>query len=85
MPIYEYSCEDCLEQTSILFKSIDDNKTPICRTCRGDNMTRMISSVAVLHSSQDLHRQFDSMANYRDSIDDKDPFDGKGDYFTENL
>ena len=85
MPIYEYSCKDCSEKTSILFKSLDENKNPICGSCNSANMERMISSVAVLHSSQDLHRQYDSMASYRDSIDEKDPFDGKGDYLKENL
>ena len=85
MPIYEYSCDECFEQTSIFFKTLGDPKKPICGSCGGLSVKRVISNIAILHSSQDLHRQYDSMARYRDSIDENDPFDGKGDYLVDNL
>tara|TARA_B100000686_G_scaffold306094_1_gene345209 strand:+ start:276 stop:533 length:258 start_codon:yes stop_codon:yes gene_type:complete len=85
MPIYEYSCDECFELTSIFFKTLSDTKKPSCASCGGGAVKRVISNIAILHSSQDLYRQYDSMARYRDSIDEKDPFDGKGDYLADNL
>ena len=86
MPIYEYICKDCYEEVSILVRSLNSEIDLKCKSCGTSNLDRVISQVAVLHSSQDLHREFDSMAKYRDSTDDgTDPFNGKGDYLADNL
>lgn len=53
MPIYEYRCQDCRRRVSLFFRSfraIPDK--PACPRCRGTNLTRLMSRVAVLRSEE---------------------------------
>jgi putative FmdB family regulatory protein len=46
MPIYEYQCPKCGQQTEILHQS-QERKRPVCREC-GGRMKKMISSSAFI-------------------------------------
>ena len=52
MPIYEYRCQGCQAESSIRFSSIAQAaaSTPVCPTCGGEHLTRLISNVAIARS-----------------------------------
>jgi putative FmdB family regulatory protein len=54
MPIYEYRCEDCKRRVTVLLRSFSeaDRATPQCPHCQGENLSRLISRVAVLRSEE---------------------------------
>lgn len=86
MPIYEYRCQDCRKVSSIFVRSVSSTVEPSCQHCNGQSLDRLISRVAVLRSAQEIYNDYDRMS-WVDDIDDggDDPFDGRGDYLTENL
>ena len=53
MPIYEYYCHTCQKPISIYFSSVAQAETraPVCGDCAGENLTRLISNVAVARSN----------------------------------
>jgi putative FmdB family regulatory protein len=53
MPIYEYQCNDCRRRVSLLWRSFDDAATrePICPSCGGKELTRLMSRVSVARST----------------------------------
>jgi putative FmdB family regulatory protein len=53
MPIYEYNCLDCQEQVSLLFRSFAEVETrpAVCPHCGGSHLERVVSKVAVVHTS----------------------------------
>lgn len=53
MPIYEYRCQDCRRRVSLFFRSFSAiPEEPACPRCRGTNLTRLMSRVAVLRSEE---------------------------------
>lgn len=50
MPIYEYRCADCGRRTSIFTRSMNDELNPVCARCGSENMSRLVSRVAVVRS-----------------------------------
>jgi putative FmdB family regulatory protein len=62
MPIYEYTCNDCKRRVSLLWRSFADaeSRAAICPRCGGNNLTRLISRVAVVRSE----------GSYRDDLSD---------------
>ena len=52
MPIYEYSCDSCKNVTSIFLKNISSKADPICSSCNGSNLKRIISGFAYHRSIQ---------------------------------
>jgi len=54
MPIYEYRCTDCRRRVSIFWRKLADIETqrPECPSCRGHNLVRLVSRVAVLRSEE---------------------------------
>jgi len=53
MPIYEYRCLDCRRRVSRFFRSfaaIEDE--PACPHCGGENLSRLISRVAIVRSEE---------------------------------
>ena len=52
MPIYEYSCSACNHKTSVFLRSMSSQADPICDSCGGSNLTRIISGFAYHRSSQ---------------------------------
>jgi putative FmdB family regulatory protein len=54
MPIYEYRCNDCRKRVSVYWRSFSEVETaqPRCPACGGEDLTRLISRVAVLRSEE---------------------------------
>jgi putative FmdB family regulatory protein len=54
MPIYEYRCNDCRKRVTVYWRSFSEIETtqPCCPTCGGEDLTRLISRVAVLKSEE---------------------------------
>lgn len=59
MPIYEYRCQDCESQISIWFRSFvqTETETAVCTSCGSENLRRVISRVAVVHSGRKTAEQ----------------------------
>lgn len=55
MPLYEYRCRDCDKRVTIRH-GYSDSASPHCPLCNGENLTRLISHVSVVKSSQDRVR-----------------------------
>ena len=53
MPIYEYYCQTCRKEISIWFGSIAQAtaQSAVCTDCGGEQLTRLISNVAVARSA----------------------------------
>ncbi len=52
MPIYEYRCHDCRRRVSVFWRSFSEIDVPRCPLCDGQNLTRLVSRVAVLRSEE---------------------------------
>ena len=79
MPIYEFTCEDCGRDTSVFTRSVSAPiGDPTCRQCGGTSLRRKISRVAVLHSRQNLYRDYDRLSAFDDAPGDDD-YDGMDD------
>jgi putative FmdB family regulatory protein len=74
MPIYEYTCHDCHRRVSLLWRSFEDaqSRTPVCPRCRGQNLTRLISRVAVLRSEDSRLDDLADPSSMGD-LDENDP------------
>lgn len=73
MPIYEYRCHDCHRRVSIFFRSFSDiEDQPTCPRCKGANLSRLISRVAVVRSEDS---RLDDLADpsMLDGLDENDP------------
>jgi len=79
MPIYEYRCNACKKKSSFFLRSMSATTNPVCRHCGSASMERVISRVAVLHSSQDIDRDYDHMSWMDDMPDDGDDLSDDGD------
>ena len=55
MPIYEYYCSDCQNETSILFLSYSEasENPPTCPECGKKNLQRLLSQVSVSHNTKE--------------------------------
>jgi putative FmdB family regulatory protein len=51
VPVYEYECQDCGNQVTII-RLLSDTSPPICSACDSKKLTRLISQVAVVKSSK---------------------------------
>jgi putative FmdB family regulatory protein len=53
MPIYEYFCHGCQKEIGIWYGSIAQAsaQTPVCADCGGEQLTRLISNVAVARAA----------------------------------
>lgn len=74
MPIYEYGCYDCRKRVTIFFRSFSqvDTKPAICPRCRGTNLKRLISKVAVLRSEESRLEGLADPSNLA-GLDENDP------------
>ncbi len=52
MPSYDYRCNDCKRRVVLKYKTYADydNAVPTCPNCKGTNLTRLISRVAIARS-----------------------------------
>ena len=74
MPIYEYRCHNCGRKVSIFwptFSSINE-ETPRCPRCGSENLTRLISRVAVVRSEEARLEALADPSNLA-GLDENDP------------
>jgi putative FmdB family regulatory protein len=72
MPIYEYRCSDCRVKTSILVRSSQSGKAPLCGSCGSPNLVRLISRFAAPRSEDSrMERMADPSA--WGGVDENDP------------
>ena len=71
MPIYEFRCGRCRRRTSVFTRSIGGDVEAVCSHCGSNDMSRLISRVAVVHSEDDAFSSLDesSLAD----VDENDP------------
>src|SRR5579859_3655160 len=56
MPSYDYRCNDCKRRVVLKYKTYADYDAaiPTCPNCKGTNLTRLISRVAIARSESSL-------------------------------
>jgi len=54
MPIYEFRCNACSRITSVFARSIGGDLAPVCSSCGTNNLSRLISRVAVHKSTKTI-------------------------------
>jgi putative FmdB family regulatory protein len=71
MPIYEFRCGRCRRRTSVFTRSIGGEIEAVCSHCGSNDMSRLISRVAVVRSEDDAFSSLDesSLAD----VDESDP------------
>lgn len=72
MPIYEYRCQACGREMSLLFLSPKETTRPQCKYCGGRRLTRLLSRFACHQSEAARLKDFDTSkargeSFYRDS------------------
>ena len=74
MPIYEYRCSDCRKRVSVYWRSFSEVETarPRCPTCGGEDLTRLISRVAVLRSEESHLEDLADPSSFA-GLDENDP------------
>ena len=60
MPIYEYRCNRCKKEFSQLFVKTRDADQARCKFCRGENLTRLLSSFRVHQTEESRLANFDT-------------------------
>ena len=74
MPIYEYRCNDCGRRVALFWRSFSElGKTPPrCSFCGGEDLTRLVSRVAVVRSEES---RLDNLADPSSlaGLDENDP------------
>ena len=74
MPIYEYSCEDCQQQSDVFFRSFAEVETRqvVCPHCYGTHLKRLISKARIIPSAG---KQAERLSNptHRDDQEDHSP------------
>jgi len=58
MPIYEYRCADCEQDSSIFVRSPKTAKPPVCEHCGSLNLGRKVSAVARRRSTADVVNEY---------------------------
>jgi putative FmdB family regulatory protein len=71
MPIYEFACNSCKNRVSVFVRSMNSPVTGKCDRCGSENLSRLISRVAIIKSGGD----FDSLDDDRmlAGFDENDP------------
>ncbi len=52
MPIYEFRCNGCQRETSLLVRNVTDSLSPECPHCEGRQLVRVMSGFAYHRSAQ---------------------------------
>ncbi|MCS7082746.1 MAG: zinc ribbon domain-containing protein [Bacteroidetes bacterium] len=52
MPIYEYRCQACQRRFAIFVRRITEEVHPACPQCGAQDVRRLISRVAIVHSEE---------------------------------
>jgi putative FmdB family regulatory protein len=53
MPVYEYRCNSCRKRYSEILSIKESDDAPACPHCGSEDVSKLVSSVAVVRSSQD--------------------------------
>jgi putative FmdB family regulatory protein len=74
MPIYEYRCNDCRKRVTVYWRSFSEVETARarCPACGGEDLTRLISRVAVLRSEDSRLEDLADPSNLA-GLDENDP------------
>ena len=70
MPVYEYRCSSCQIRYSEILTIKNSDDLPACPSCGSKQVRKLISSVAVVRSSQDKAQD---RANAVTQVDPSDP------------
>ena len=74
MPIYEYRCHGCGRRVTLFWRSFSDieETPPHCSFCGGEDLTRLVSRVAVVRSEES---RLDDLADPSSlaGLDENDP------------
>jgi putative FmdB family regulatory protein len=77
MPVYEYRCNACGRKVTLKYKTYADYDaaTPACTHCGSDDLTRLISRVAIQRStiSRLMSGSFDDDDSALSDLDEADP------------
>lgn len=71
MPLYEYRCLNCHRRVTLL-RSFSDSSEPRCPECESEDLTRLISRVAVLRSEESRLESLADPSGLAD-LDESDP------------
>jgi len=71
MPLYEYCCRNCHRRVTLL-RSFSDSSEPRCPDCQSEDLTRLISRVAVLRSEESRLESLADPSGLAD-LDESDP------------
>ena len=71
MPLYEYRCRNCHRRVTLL-RSFSDSSEPRCPDCQSEDLTRLISRVAVLRSEESRLESLADPSGLAD-LDESDP------------
>jgi putative FmdB family regulatory protein len=71
MPLYEYHCNSCRRRVTLL-RSFSETSTPCCPRCDSEDLTRLVSRVAVVRSEES---RLDALADPSSlaGLDESDP------------
>jgi len=72
MPIYEYRCNNCRRRVSIWVRSYSPPENPICDRCGSQDLTRLISRIAMLKSEESRLEELASPSSLA-GLDENDP------------
>ncbi len=74
MPSYDYRCNDCKRRVVLTYKTYAeyDQAVPTCPRCKGTNLTRLISRVAIAKSEESRFASLDDDTAL-DDLADADP------------
>ena len=73
MPYYEYRCLDCESKARLFFTYAEyDSARPVCPTCNGDNLARIIGRIALAKSEDARLASLDDDSLFA-GLDEEDP------------
>jgi putative FmdB family regulatory protein len=68
MPIYEYRCNRCKKEFSLLFLSVKKASRVRCKFCESRDLTRLLSSFRVHQTEESRLESFDTSKRYGDDF-----------------
>jgi putative FmdB family regulatory protein len=71
MPLYEYRCNACRRRVTLL-RTFSDTSAPRCPECDSEELTRLVSRVAVLRSEESRLESLADPSNLS-GLDESDP------------
>lgn len=72
MPIYEYECDKCHRNTSVLTLRVSEKAKPVCRHCGATAMHRLMSRFATPRSEESRMESLSDPSNLS-GFDENDP------------